>query len=185
MRMSTLPFSTFSHDFFCSLAVRKREIISMLNGKCGEAPLEGLEVLEGEHGGGREDGDLLVVADGLESGAHGDFGFAVADVAAEQAIHGRGGLHVALDVGDGRDLVVGLVEFEGVLELALPLAVGGEGVALRHFALRVELEELVGHVAHGLLDARLGLGPLLRCPGGSGAAGRLRRSGTSAPGRGA
>ena len=88
-------------------------------------------MLEGEDGGGREDGDLLAVLHGFEGGAHGDFGFAVADVAAEQAVHGLCGLHVALDVGDGGELVVGFVEVEGVLELALQLVVGREGVALR------------------------------------------------------
>ncbi len=59
-----------------------------VDGEVGEAALEGFEVLEGEDGGGREDGDLLAILHGLEGGAHGDFGFAVADVAAEQAVHG-------------------------------------------------------------------------------------------------
>ena len=71
-------------------------------------------------------------------------------------------LHVALDVGDGGELVVGLVEVEGVFELALHVGVGREGSAPRGLALRVELEQLVGHVVHGLLDARLGLLPVLR-----------------------
>ena len=62
-------------------------------GKSGEALLEGFEVLEGQNGGGRENGDLLAVGDGLEGGAHGHFGFAVADVAAEQAVHRRGLFH--------------------------------------------------------------------------------------------
>ena len=57
------------------------------HGKRREAALEGFEMLEGENGGGREHGDLFAVADRLESGAHGDFGFAVADVAAEEAVH--------------------------------------------------------------------------------------------------
>ncbi len=67
-----------------------------------------------------------------------------------------------LDVGDGGELVVGLVEVEGVFELALHVGVGREGRALRGFALRVELEELGGHVGHGLFDAGLGLLPALR-----------------------
>ena len=33
---------------------------------------------------------------------------------------------------------------------------------MRGLALGVELQQLVGHVLHGLLDAGLGLGPLLR-----------------------
>ncbi len=44
-------------------------------------------MLEGEDRGGREHGDLLAILHGFEGGAHGDFGFAVADVAAEQAVH--------------------------------------------------------------------------------------------------
>ena len=71
-------------------------------------------------------------------------------------------LHVALDVGDGGDLVVGLVEVEGVLELALHVAVGRKRGAHGGLALGVELEQLAGHVGHGLLDARLGLLPGLR-----------------------
>ena len=119
-------------------------------------------MLEGEDGGGREDGDLLAVLYGLEGGAHGDLGLAVADIAAEQAVHGLRRFHVALDVGDGGGLVVGLVEVEGVLELALHVAVGREGGADGGLALGVELEQLGGHIGHRLFDARLGLLPRLR-----------------------
>jgi len=111
-----------------------------LDGERGEALLEGFPVLEGQHGGGREDGDLLVVAEGLEGRAHGDFSFAVAYIAAEQAIHGELGLHVALDVGDGLGLIVGFAVFEGVFEFFHPLGVGGVDVTLRGLALGVELE---------------------------------------------
>ena len=151
-----------------------------VDGEVGEAALEGLVVLEGEDRGRREDGDLFGVLHGFECGAHGDFGFAVADVAAEQAVHGLGGLHVLLDVGDGGELVVGLVEVEGVLELALHVGVGREGRSLRGLALRVELEQLGRHVGHGLLDAGLGLLPGLRAELVElRARGRCRWSGTS------
>ena len=85
----------FLQDFF--LLLRGAEAADHFDGdgKRGEALLESFEVLEGEDGGGREHGDLLVVVDGFEGGAHGDFGFAVADVAAEQAVHGLRGFHVA------------------------------------------------------------------------------------------
>ena len=116
-------------------------------------------MLESEHGSGREHRDLLVVADGLESGAHGDFRLAIAHVAAEQAVHGLGRFHVALDVVDRGLLVFGLAEFEGVFELAHPFVVGREGMALGGLALGVELEQFVGHVLHGLAHARFGLGP--------------------------
>ena len=63
---------------------------------------------------------------------------------------------------DRGELVVGLVVVEGVFKLALELVVRREGRALRGVALGVELEQLVGHVLHGLRHAGLGLGPLLR-----------------------
>ncbi len=134
----------------------------MVTGNGGEALLESFVVLEGEDGGGREHRDLLVVADRLESRAHGDFCLAVADVAAEQAVHGLRRFHVAHHVGDGLRLIFGFAEFEGVFELAHPLVARREGVALRGFALGVEFEQFVGHVFHGLAHAGLGLGPRCR-----------------------
>ena len=129
MRMSTLPASTgFDDRGFFLRGAEAREHLD-LDGEVGEALFEGLEVLEGEDGGGGEDGDLLAILHGLEGGAHGDFGFAVADVAAEKPVHGLGGFHVGLDVGDGGELVVGFGEGEGVFELALEIVVGREGGA--------------------------------------------------------
>ena len=47
------------------------------------------------------------------------------------------------------------VVLERVLELLLPVRVGAEGVARHGLARGVELQQLLRHVAHGLLDARL------------------------------
>ena len=110
-------------------------------------------MLEGEHRGGREHGHLFAVAQRFERRAHGDFGLAVADVAAQQPVHRMAALHVLLDVLDGGELILGLGEFERVLELALPVAVVRKREALGHLALRIELEQLVGHVAHFGFDA--------------------------------
>jgi hypothetical protein len=126
------------------------------HGERREAPPEGLVVLEAEHGGGREQRHLPAVAQGLERGAHGDLGFAEAHIAAHEPIHRLPGLHVALDVADGSQLVLGLGEFEGVFELPLPVAVRRKGKTLGHAPLGVELEQLLGHVVHPGLD------PLLR-----------------------
>ena len=90
----------------------------------GEALLERLEVLEDEHRGRRQYHHLLVVAYCLEGGAHADFSFAVADIAAQQPVHRLAGFHVALDVAGGLELVFGLVVLERIFKLALPLAVG-------------------------------------------------------------
>ncbi len=134
----------------------------MVTGNGREALLESFEVLEGEDGRGREDCYLLIVADRLERGAHADFGFAVTNVAAEQAVHGLGGFHVAHDILDSLGLVFGFVEFEGVFEFAEPFVARRESVSDGGFALGVELEEFVGHVFHGLADASFCLRPRLR-----------------------
>ncbi len=133
-----------------------------VDGEVGEAALEGLVVLEAEDGGRGEDCDLLSVLHGFEGGAHGDFGFAVADIAAEEAVHGLGGFHVGLDVGDCGDLVVGFVEVEGIFELALHVGVGGEGCTLCCLTLGVELEKLGRHVGHGFFYTGFCFLPALR-----------------------
>ena len=129
------------------------------HGKRREALAQRLLVLERQDRRRREDRDLLAVHHRLERGAHGDFGLAVADIAAQQAIHRRRRLHVALDVGDRRALIGRQLVRKGVLELLLPVRVGGKRVAGDGLARGVELQQLLGHVAHGLLDARLGLLP--------------------------
>ena len=62
-----------------------------------------------------------------------------------------------LIVGDRVLLVRCQVPLEGVLELLLPVRIGAERVARHRLARGVELEQLLGHVTHRLLDARLGL----------------------------
>ena len=154
-------FGLFEDDFLLLWGAEAGDHLDV-DGEVGEAFFEGFVVLKAEDGSWREDGDLFSVLYCFEGGAHGDFGFAVADVAAEEAVHGLGGLHVALDVGDGGELVVGLVEVEGVFEFVLHVGVGGEGSALGGLALGVELEELGRHVGHRLFYAGLGLLPALR-----------------------
>jgi hypothetical protein len=58
-------------------------------------------VLERQHRGRGEHRDLLAVHDRLERRAHRDLRLPVADIAAEQAVHGRRRFHVPLDVGNG------------------------------------------------------------------------------------
>ncbi len=124
---------------------------------------EGLGVLLGEQRGGDEHRRLLAVLDRLEHGAHRHLGLAEPDVAAHQAVHGDVGLHVGLHLFDGAQLVDGLGEGEGVLELALPRRVGREGVALHVQPQPVQLDELLGDLVHR--GARLGPGALpLRPP---------------------
>ena len=131
-----------------------------------EALAEGQVVLLGEDGRGHQHERLLAALGRLEGGAQGDLGLAVADVAADQAVHRVGRLHVVLDVVDGLGLVVGLLEGEAVLEAARELAVGGEGVAGHGLAGGVRAEQLAGHLGDRLAGPRLdGL------PGGAAEAG--------------
>ena len=157
--MSTLPASRSSS--VCLLLRLGAEAADHVDAdrERGEPLLQRLQVLEREHGRRREERDLLAVHHRLERGAHRDFGLAVADVAAQQPVHRRRRLHVALDVGDRGRLIDGQLVLERVLELLLPVRVGAEGVAGHRLARGVELQQLLGHVAHGLLDARLGLLP--------------------------
>ncbi len=68
---------------------------------------EGALVLLGEDFGRGHDGGLMAGGDGLEHGADRDGGFAGADVALEQAIHGCGAGEVAGDLADGLLLAAG------------------------------------------------------------------------------
>ncbi len=104
----------------------------------GEALGEGAEVLLGEDRGGREHQHLLALCGGLERGAQRDLGLAVADVAADQAVHRPRRLHVGLDRLDRLALVGGLGVGEALLQFALPLGVGLEGVPGPPAALGVE-----------------------------------------------
>ena len=58
-------------------------------GESRETFFEGFEMLESKNRGGSENGDLLVFTDGLEGGAHSHFGFAVAHIATDEAVHRR------------------------------------------------------------------------------------------------
>ena len=66
---------------------------------------EGLVMLERQDGGGHHDGDLLAVGGGFEGGANGDFGFAEADIATYQTIHGARLLHVGFHLTRDAQLV--------------------------------------------------------------------------------
>ena len=126
-----------------------------LDGEVGVPLGERHGVLLGEDGRGHEDERLLARLRGLEGGAQGDLGLAVADVAADEAVHGVRRLHVVLDLVDGLGLVLGLLERERLLKAPRELAVRREGVARDRLAGGVELQQLAGHLDDGLAGARL------------------------------
>ena len=158
--MSTVPSRSPSPTSRASLSVWKR--LSDADGHREAAhPLgERRVVLLHEQRRRHQDGDLLAVLDRLERRPDRDLGLAVADVAADQPVHRDGPPHVGLDLLDRGQLVGGLVEREGVLELALPRGVGPERVALGGLARGVELDQLGGDLADRLAGAALALGPV-------------------------
>ena len=83
----------------------------------------------------REDGDLFAFHDGFEGSANCHFGFAKADIAADQPIHRARLFHVAFCLGNCFELVGRFAKREGVLEFELPFCVGAEGIAALRFAL--------------------------------------------------
>ncbi|CAM4102345.1 hypothetical protein TSST111916_21210 [Tsukamurella strandjordii] len=145
-------------DLLCLLLIGEAGQALHGDGEALHAVLEGLQVLLGEQRGGHENSHLLAVLHGLEGGTHGDLGLAVAHVADHHAVHRDRLLHIGLHIADHRHLVHGLGEREGVLHLALPRGVGGEGVAGRGVAGGVQLDQLARDLADGL--ARLALGVL-------------------------
>jgi hypothetical protein len=121
---------------------------------------ERLMVLRGEDRRRHEHRDLLAVLDRLERGAQRDLGLAVPDVADDEAVHRPPRLHVELGFGNRAQLVGRLLVRERGLHLLLPGRVRPEGMALGGATRCVELEQLLGEVADGLLDARLRPQPL-------------------------
>ena len=128
-----------------SLGVRKRETTPTLTGKSAHPLAEAFEMLHGENGGGDEDGDLFFsIDDRFKGGAHRHFGFAVADVAADEPVHRLWRNHVLFDRADGAELVFGFDEGKILLELAHEGAVGWVGEAAVNCPLGAEAEEIFG-----------------------------------------
>ncbi len=118
-------------------------------------------MLLGEDRRRREDGDLLAVHHGLERRAQRNLRFAVAHVAAEQAIHRQVALHVALDLLRGLKLVGRFVVGEVFLKFLLPRRVRPKGVAPVLLPLGVELHEVEGQLLEAFAHLRFLLVPVL------------------------
>ena len=132
------------------------------DGERGQARAEGGEVLQREDGSRHEHGDLLTVGGGLERCADGYFRLTEAHVAADQAVHGEGLLHVVLHGAGGLLLVRGVLVHERRLELGLQVRIGREGEALGRTALGVELNQLLRYILNLVLRAVFKSDPCLR-----------------------
>ena len=125
-----------------------------LHAKGREALEERLVMLLGENRRGAQDHDLTPTVDTLERGTQGDFGLSKTHVAAKQAIHGLGRLHVGLDVGNGIELVARLVVRKALLHLDLARAVRPKGEARDGATACIQIDQ----IEREFLSALAGLG---------------------------
>ena len=127
----------------------------------GAEPVLGRDiVLLGQHGGGHQNGRLLAVQNTLHHRPQGHLRLAVAHIAAQQAVHGNGLFHIALDFHNGPQLVSRLLIVKGVLKLPLPRAVGGKGKARLPLPLGIQLDQPCRQLPGGGFGPVGGLGPL-------------------------
>ena len=113
-----------------------------LQAKRGKALKERLVVLLGQNGRGAEHHDLAAGVHALKRRAQGNLGLAETHVAAQQAVHGLGRLHVGLDVGDSLQLVARLVVGEALLHLDLLGRIGRTGDTGNRRAARIQVDQV-------------------------------------------
>ena len=99
-------------------------------------------MLLGQNGRGAEHHDLAAGVHALKGRAQGDLGLAETHVAAQQAVHGLGRLHVGLDVGDSLQLVTRLVVGETLLHLDLLGRIGRTGDTGNRRAARIQVDQV-------------------------------------------
>ena len=131
----------------------------------GETPEPGhggLIMLLGQHGSGHQDGHLLAVHHCLHHSSKGHLRFSEANVPAQQPIHGGGGFHIPLDVGNAAQLVICFRIGEVFFKLPLPGGVGGKSIAGLAFPGSIELNQFPGHILGGLPGLGFGFLPGVR-----------------------
>ena len=112
-------------------------------------------MLLGQNGRGAEHHDLAAGIHALKRRAQGDLGLAKAHVAAQQAVHGLGRLHVGLNVGDGFQLIARLLVGEALLHLDLLGRIGRTGDARDRRAACIQVDQ-VKRQLFGILTRLIG-----------------------------
>ena len=118
-------------------------------------------MLLGKHRGRNQNCRLLAVQDALHHRPQRNFGFAEADVAAQQPLHGSRRLHVVLDLRNCAQLIVGFRVFEALFKLLLPWRVRREGKARAALSLGIELNQPCSQILCRCLRLCLCLLPLI------------------------
>ena len=111
---------------------------------------EGGIMLLRQYGGRHQHGNLTTVHDRLESGAYRHLRLAVADITADQPVHGLGLLHIDLDVLLRLELVGRLDVGESSFHLLLPETIAGEGITRHNLAGGIKRQQLTGKLLGGL-----------------------------------
>ncbi len=143
-------------------------------GKGLKALLKRVKVLLREHRRRHKDGCLRSAGHRLERRAHSHLRLAVANIAADEAVHRTLLLHVRLHIMDCLQLIIRLLIGKGALEFPLPRGLSGERRAGVHLALGVEPQQFLREPQRVLLDAPFGVRPL--APAQAGQGGRAARA---------
>ena len=144
--------------------MRKRESISIVIGKGGEALLEGSKCWKASTVVGASMATCLPSLTALNAARMATSVLPIADVAAEQAVHRRAATSMSCLIVERwrRSWSSVSLNSKASSNSRCHSVSGGKAWPAARLARGVELEQLVGHVLHGLLHARLGLLPLLR-----------------------
>ena len=114
-----------------------------------------------QHGSRYQHGYLTSIHDRLESRAYRHLRFAIADIPADQSVHGPGLLHIDFNVLLRLKLVGRLDVGESGFHLLLPEAIAGKGITRHDLSGGVERQQLTGQLLGGFLGFLPGTVPLL------------------------
>ena len=117
-------------------------------------------MLLGKYRGRHKEDDLVPLLHDLEGRAKRNLGLAVADIAADQAVHDLSLLEVLLHIGNRLQLVSGLRIGEEFFEFGLPHRVRAVAMSLLLEPRGVKGHQFLCDFTHGALHARLGSAPL-------------------------
>ena len=120
---------------------------------------EAIQMLLGQHGGGDEHGPLQAIHDALEERPEGHFCFAEANIAAEQAIHNLGRLHIGLDFADCPQLIFRLRIGESFFKLFLPDRIRAEAMPSLIAPTGINFDQIRGQLFDGFAGPGLLLFP--------------------------
>ena len=104
--------------------------------------------------------DLFSILHRFESSTHRNLGFAIANVADDDAVHRDRRFHIRFHCFDGQHLVFGFDEREVIFHLRLPRRIRGKRISRRGLALRIKLHQLASDFADRCARLFLGVFPV-------------------------